>query len=496
MEDAATSVERKIRRRFVPFAAVGFLALATTALPPRPSSWAFLALAAGLTLAIALAGVLCPWSRMPRWTYLVPPLAYFVVVLLLRDTADGSRSGYAPLALLPVVWIALNLGRREVALGVAAGSAVFLLPLVLDASASNGGEVRRTILWVAVATIVGFSLESLMRDKRRQAREAREQARTISEQEQTMATIARVARELTLSGNTRELICQAALEVSGGNLAAILEPDGDGNLVVSARAGADPGRYRFRLGTDPSGSAVAFAAGRPFFVADARDHPALPQDVVGKVGFTSVLFEPIVRDGRTVGVLAVTWAEALDDLATRAGRAVTLLAAEAASAMERADVLTRVQALAETDELTGLPNRRSWEAKLREAVADSARGRGPVCVALVDLDYFKEYNDVHGHQAGDRLLKTAASTWRDGLRQGDLLARYGGEEFAVALPCALPEAELVLERLRTLTPDGLTCSIGVAQWSAGESDVELVARADEALYAAKRAGRDALVTAS
>lgn len=311
-----------------------------------------------------------------------------------------------------------------------------------------------------------------------------------------MATIARVARELTLSGNTRELICRAALEVSGGNLAAILEPDGDGSLVLSARAGADPGRYRFRLGTDPSGSAVAFTAGKPFFVADARDHPALPQDVVRKVGFTSALFEPIVRDGRTVGVLAVTWAETLEDVATRARRAVTLLAAEAASAMERADVLTRVQALAETDELTGLPNRRSWEAKLREAVADSARGRGPVCVALLDLDHFKEYNDVHGHQAGDRLLKTAASAWRNGLRQGDLLARYGGEEFAVALPCALREAGLVLERLRTLTPEGLTCSVGVAQWSDGESDVELVARADEALYAAKHAGRDALVTAS
>lgn len=311
-----------------------------------------------------------------------------------------------------------------------------------------------------------------------------------------MATIARVARELTLSGNTRELICQAALEVSGGNLAAILEPDGEGSLVLTARAGSDPGRYRFPLGSDPSGSGVAFAAGKPFFVADAREHPALPQDIVRKVGFTSALFEPIIRDGRPVGVLVVTWAEPLEDIATRAGRGVALLAAEAASAMHRADVLVHVQALAETDDLTGLPNRRSWEAKLREAIADSARGHGPICVALVDLDYFKEYNDRHGHQAGDRLLKTAASSWRDALRQGDLLARYGGEEFAVALPCGLGEAEDVLERLRSLTPEGLTCSIGVAEWSPGESDVELVARADEALYAAKHAGRDALVTAS
>jgi len=496
MEAPARPLERKIQRRFVPFAAVGLLAILSSALPPRPSSWALVAAAAALTLAIAAAGVLAPWSRLPRWTYVVPPLAYFVVVALLRQANGGSVSGYAPLVLLPVIWVAINLGRWEVTLAIGAGIAVLVLPLLIGDSSYGSGEWRRAIISASVAAITGFSLESLVRDKRRQAREAREQARVIAEQEQTMATIARVARELTLSGNTRELICQAALEVSGGNLAAILEPDGEGNLVLTARAGSDPGRYRFPLGSDPSGSGVAFAAGKPFFVADAREHPALPQDIVRKVGFTSALFEPIIRDGRPVGVLVVTWAEPLEDIATRAGRGVALLAAEAASAMHRADVLVHVQALAETDDLTGLPNRRSWEAKLREAIADSARGHGPICVALVDLDHFKEYNDRHGHQSGDRLLKTAASSWRESLRQGDLLARYGGEEFAVALPCRLAEAEDVLERLRSLTPEGLTCSIGVAEWSSGESDVELVARADEALYAAKHAGRDALVTAS
>ena len=86
------------------------------------------------------------------------------------------------------------------------------------------------------------------------------------------------------------------------------------------------------------------------------------------------------------------------------------------------------------------------------------------------------------------MLKSAAAAWRDALREGDTLARYGGEEFAVALPgCSLELAEAVVERLRSLTPSELTCSVGLAVWDGEESDVELVARADAALYEAKRA---------
>lgn len=151
----------------------------------------------------------------------------------------------------------------------------------------------------------------------------------------------------------------------------------------------------------------------------------------------------------------------------------------------------------ETDELTGLPNRRSWDSAIREAVAGAALGGGPLCVAVVDLDHFKDFNDRYGPQAGDRQLKSAAVVWRNALRRSDTLARYGGEEFAVLLPsCTLEEAERVLERLRAVTPKRLTCSIGVAEWAPGESDVAVVARADEALYEAKSNGRNVLVTAS
>ena len=115
---------------------------------------------------------------------------------------------------------------------------------------------------------------------------------------------------------------------------------------------------------------------------------------------------------------------------------------------------------------------------------------------MVDLDRFKEYNDEHGHQAGDRLLKEIASIWRDVLRPTDVLARYGGEEFVVLLPNCEPERAVeVIQRLRGVIPDDETCSAGVACWNSRESAESLVSRADDALYTAKRTGKNRTVRA-
>jgi diguanylate cyclase (GGDEF)-like protein len=490
MQQDSRPLEAKVARRFLPFAAVGLLGLLTTLIPPRPEDWTYVWIAAVLTLAIAASGFLVPWSRLPRWTYIVPPLAYFVVVALLREATKGSASGYAALALLPVIWIALNLGRREVAVAIGVGMSTFLLPLVVgDPEIYSSADWRRALLWAAVASIAGFSVESLMRENRRQLRSAHEHDRT-------MAAIADATRALTVETDAREHICRATLELAGATFAAIWEPDSTGDLVLTGSAGPDPGRTRFRPTGESSGTARAFATGESYLVPDAVGHPELPQEAVRNVGATSMLFEPILRGGSPVGVLSVGWPRRIGDLDERTAQAVALLAVEAAVAIERADLLARLSELAETDELTGLPNRRSWDRTIARAVSDAALTGGRICVAIVDLDRFKTFNDRHGHQAGDRLLKGAAAAWRTALRQTDTIARYGGEEFAVVLPrCTLAEAEVVLERLRTLTPEGQTCSVGLAEWGRGESGDDVVARADEALYEAKRGGRDMLVAA-
>ena len=114
-----------------------------------------------------------------------------------------------------------------------------------------------------------------------------------------------------------------------------------------------------------------------------------------------------------------------------------------------------------TDELTGVPNRRHWDEQLPRELGRSLRHDEAVCVAMLDLDWFKEYNDTYGHQAGDRLLKEVAAAWRTVMRPYDLLARYGGEEFSLILMgCELNDATWITERLLDATPGGASCSVG------------------------------------
>jgi diguanylate cyclase (GGDEF)-like protein len=164
-------------------------------------------------------------------------------------------------------------------------------------------------------------------------------------------------------------------------------------------------------------------------------------------------------------------------------------------------LLTRVRrqaellrTLANNDELTGLPNRRAWDAAMTRAVARAGRTGEPLVVGLLDLDRFKRFNDNFGHQAGDRLLKEAAAAWRSGLRAGDELARYGGEEFAILIGgLSLERAGTLVERLLAATPHGQTFSAGLARWDGVETPDELLARADRALYRGKDAGRARVV---
>ena len=159
------------------------------------------------------------------------------------------------------------------------------------------------------------------------------------------------------------------------------------------------------------------------------------------------------------------------------------------AAQEREALLARLEHLAITDPLTGAANRRAWDRWLERATDPRAPQR--FTIGVLDLDHFKAFNDGHGHGAGDALLCEATTAWRAELRPGDELARIGGEEFAVLLPSSdVDDAEATLRRLTRLTPHGQTCSGGVAQWDGIETPHALMRRADGALYAAKRAGRN------
>ena len=146
----------------------------------------------------------------------------------------------------------------------------------------------------------------------------------------------------------------------------------------------------------------------------------------------------------------------------------------------------QVRTLAETDQLTGLRNRRAWDNELSRELANAARTDSAVSLILVDVDGLKRLNDTQGHQAGDRLLKEAAAAWSGSLRSGDLIARLGGDEFGILLSsCTLEGAHRSLTRLQEATR--ATFSAGCASWDRQESPDEFMHRADLVLYENKRA---------
>lgn len=165
------------------------------------------------------------------------------------------------------------------------------------------------------------------------------------------------------------------------------------------------------------------------------------------------------------------------------------LVTQVAAALVVGSLASRQRALADTDSLTGLGNRRAAERALEWAIDRSRRAvEARTCVAVFDLDGFKELNDRFGHAAGDVVLAELAASWREQLRSTDHLARTGGDEFLLVLTdCGIDEAERIVRRM-TAMPEGVACSAGLARWIPDESATALVRRADEALYRAKADG--------
>jgi diguanylate cyclase (GGDEF)-like protein/PAS domain S-box-containing protein len=184
----------------------------------------------------------------------------------------------------------------------------------------------------------------------------------------------------------------------------------------------------------------------------------------------------------------VTWKTAPGSLYTCVVRDITR---RKDTERQRDCLLQRVEAMARTDDLTGLANRRAWDEELRREVERATRHGYELHVVMLDLDHFKVFNDTKGHQAGDAILREVGAVWRLAARVTDFVARYGGDEFALLLPvCTHEDATAVVDRLRAALPDGLTCSAGLAHWNRKMSPDELIAQADAALYEAKGAGRN------
>lgn len=240
---------------------------------------------------------------------------------------------------------------------------------------------------------------------------------------------------------------------------------------------------------------------RPEVVADI--HPQaewVVKPVSGRI--RSWAGAPIVARGQLLGFLSLDKLEAgfyTPDMADR----LEIFAAAAGLALENARLYAEQQRLAITDGLTGIANRRQFDLVLARELARSQRFSRPLGLIMIDLDDFKQFNDAHGHLAGDELLKRVALLLSQSVRAMDSVARYGGEEFTVVLPeTDTAEAGQVAERLRAVVaglPMGsgagtVTISLGVAVTHQPDQTPEALLRAtDLALYEAKRAGKDRVV---
>lgn len=367
-------------------------------------------------------------------------------------------------------------------------------------------RVRTSLLWVLLTAGLGICIafvvaRSTVRATVAQQREieARDGLREVdarrNEQESRLHYALEMARDEDAAIGTIGL---ALRELRSATLAELLVADSSRahvrRAVTTDEEGRGPG-----CGVGTPNDCPAVARGQTLTFADSTKFDACPQLRDRGIAPCSAICVPVSIMGAAAGVLHAigpidvsdrSLVDDLEQIATKAGERLGLLRA-----------FSRSEAQASTDSLTGLATRRNLE----EQVATIERDRVPYAVAFGDLDHFKQLNDVHGHETGDRALRLFARTLRDSIRPTDIAGRWGGEEFVIVLPhTTANEAVGVLERIReslaltlaTGSTPAFTVSFGVGDFEDADTFGDRVGSADQALLAAKRAGRNRVVVAS
>ncbi|HMC52797.1 MAG TPA: sensor domain-containing diguanylate cyclase [Acidimicrobiales bacterium] len=324
--------------------------------------------------------------------------------------------------------------------------------------------------------------------------------RELRRRKYDLEALARLAKELDETGGSREaakvLVDRVAdtfdlhrviLVGEGGEQPAVLAHHGPLGTIGDATNGSEGAGVLERARDNKETLLTSgLAAAHDRWLSDL-----LPES-------RNLILMPLWAEGHCLGVLVAEHSMRKGSRIER--RVVSMLerfGSHGALALRNASLLEQVQKMASTDGLTGVANRRAFDAALDRELARAARLDDPVSLVMLDIDHFKALNDTHGHQMGDDVLRAMAAILAQTCRAYDTVARYGGEEFAVILPgCTDHEAMAMAERFRevvvtTGSPVAITASVGVATFPVHASGATgLVRAADRALYVSKRAGRN------
>jgi diguanylate cyclase (GGDEF)-like protein len=377
--------------------------------------------------------------------------------------------------------------------------------------------LRQAFITLFFLGAAGSLLEHVRADRRRygDARRLLEQWRHTSglsrQRANELEVLAGITAQLVASLELRQVlraVVDHALRLAGADSVSVYLIDGEtGTLrgqglsaVAGPRAATDPPAPR------PRGLTAAVGrSGEAAFVEEVAAHPLFQDGARPPLGALAAV--PLKLNGRVVGVLNAAFRKPrafdADDR-----RMLLALADVSALAIHNATQHERLARLAVTDDLTGLPNRRRFLEALRAEAQRARRYQRALSLVMLDLDGLKDVNDRHGHAAGDAVLRGVAQALRAGTRDTDLPVRLSGDEFAVLLPETEPEAALrIAERIRAgvaalqVPVDGgtagATVSLGLvsAEGAALPELPRFLRLADEALYAAKAAGRNRIVAA-
>jgi diguanylate cyclase (GGDEF)-like protein len=392
------------------------------------------------------------------------------------DSHDASAAALKELTNLadePAPW------RRPAFLALAAG----LLAFVLAACAAIAWRVARRLTRAEVA-----------RD------EEREHAERLARRNARLLAMVDVTRRVQSGNDLRSVsmaIAEETRDLLGASCSVVYLLDDEDTAHPVASAG-EPPPAAIRCPQGVVGRSID--TGSPTRAVVAGD-PAFPESP----GALSLIATPLVAGRKVTGAIVAAMPDGPlpddeDELTLR------LIALAAATTIEAARAHDTTAKLVHTDPLTGLANRRRLDGDLA-GLSEEEHEHG-VAFLMIDVDHFKAYNDAHGHPAGDVLLRQIADTISECVRDTDVVYRLGGEEFAVLLRgAAEPEAEAIASRIRSAVagqeftgagtqPGGrVTVSVGVSRHLDGSDTAALVSKADEALYTAKRTGRDRVVFA-